>query len=117
MKLKIRTTAGAALGVAAMAAALSIGCGTLLNLGLPRILIVTGSVFTVMYLTARFCFNLFVRYRIKPIYQVLLSKNVKTHELPPAGDLVEEIQDELNLWAEKNAQEIARLKENERYRK
>ena len=99
MKLKIRTTAGAALGVAAMAAALSIGCGTLLNLGLPRILIVTGSVFTVMYLTARFCFNLFVRYRIKPIYQVLLSKNVKTHELPPAGDLVEEIQDELNLWA------------------
>ena len=41
MKLKIRTTAGAALGVAAMAAALSIGCGTLLNLGLPRILIVT----------------------------------------------------------------------------
>lgn len=35
----------------------------------------------------------------------------------PAGDLVEEIQDELNLWAEKNAQEIARLKENERYRK
>ena len=88
MKLKIRTTAGAALGVAAMAAALSIGCGTLLNLGLPRILIVTGSVFTVMYLTARFCFNLFVRYRIKPIYQVLLSKNVKTHELPPAGDLV-----------------------------
>ena len=68
MKLKIRTTAGAALGVAAMAAALSIGCGTLLNLGLPRILIVTGSVFTVMYLTARFCFNLFVRYRIKPIY-------------------------------------------------
>ena len=117
MKLKIRTTAGAALGVAAMAAALSIGCGTLLNLGLPRILIVTGSVFTAMYLTARFCFNLFVRYRIKPIYQVLLSKNVKTHELPPAGDLVEEIQDELNLWAEKNAQEIARLKENERYRK
>lgn len=117
MKLKIRTTAGAALGVAAMAAALSIGCGILLNLGLPRILIVTGSVFTVMYLTARFCFNLFVRYRIKPIYQVLLSKNVKTHELPPAGDLVEEIQDELNLWAEKNAQEIARLKENERYRK
>ena len=98
MKLKIRTTAGAALGVAAMAAALSIGCGTLLNLGLPRILIVTGSVFTAMYLTARFCFNLFVRYRIKPIYQVLLSKNVKTHELPPAGDLVEEIQDELNLW-------------------
>ena len=90
MKLKIRTTAGAALGVAAMAAALSIGCGTLLNLGLPRILIVTGSVFTVMYLTARFCFNLFVRYRIKPIYQVLLSKNVKTHELPPAGDLVED---------------------------
>ena len=48
---------------------------------------------------------------------MLLSKNVKTHELPPAGDLVEEIQDELNLWAEKNAQEIARLKENERYRK
>ena len=102
MKLKIRTTAGAALGVAAMAAALSIGCGTLLNLGLPRILIVTGSVFTAMYLTARFCFNLFVRYRIKPIYQVLLSKNVKTHELPPAGDLVEQIQDNLNLWAEKN---------------
>ena len=117
MKLKKKTTAGAALAVAPPAAVICIVLGLLLQLKPLAILIFCGGVFVLLFFAAHYLFNLFVRYRIKPIYQVLLSKNIRTHDLPPTHDLVSGLQDELNLWAEKNAREIARLKETERYRK
>ena len=73
--------------------------------------------FAAVFVASRFFFNRFVAFRIKPIYQILLSKSVRTHELSQKADPVGHIEDELNRWAEKNAREIARLKENERYRK
>lgn len=117
MRFKIKTTAGAALAVATVAAFISIVFGVVLALQPTSILICSCGLFVLLFFAAHYLFNLFVRYRIKPIYQVLLSKNIRTHDLPPTHDLVSGLQDELNLWAEKNAREIARLKENERYRK
>ena len=111
MRLKIKTTAGAALAVATAAAVICIVLGLLLQLKPLAILIFCGGVFVLLFFAAHYLFNLFVRYRIKPIYQVLLSKNIRTHDLPPTHDLVSGLQDELNLWAEKNAREIARLKD------
>lgn len=59
--------------------------------------------------------------RIKPLYRIVLGRDVKTTEL--AAELEQEehpessVSAELNRWAEQNQKEIARLKENERYRK
>ena len=117
MKYKIRTIHGVALAISLIAAlvvavCLSVFTGNLLLTG-----IVSGCVFGLTFLAARYFINKYVLYRIKPIYQVLLSKNLRTRELPQKGDIVEEIQDDLTHWVDRNAQEIARLKENELFRK
>lgn len=62
-------------------------------------------------------FRAFVLYRIKPIYQILLSKNIKTSELTEYADTAESMQEQINSWAESNAEKIARLQETEKYRK
>lgn len=63
----------------------------------------------------------FVVYKLKPIYQVVLSRDVRTSELEKEFDnkptMVKSVGDELTSWAEKNRREISRLKETEKYRK
>lgn len=118
---KIKTIRGAALSVSVVTTA--IGIFFALLAGLPYLS--TGGMalitFAAAYLSANYFFNRFVMFRIKPIYQVLLSKNIHTDELvrkfSPKDDLMQDMRDEINLWAEKTAQEISRLKENEKYRK
>lgn len=59
--------------------------------------------------------------RIKPLYRIVLGRDVKTTELTAELEQTEHpersVSAELNRWAEQNQKEIARLKENERYRK
>lgn len=117
MRLKIRTVAAAATAVGLVAAV----SGALL-VWMARgegkwLVVVPVLMFAAVFVASRFFFNRFVAFRIKPIYQILLSKSVRTHELSQKADPVGHIEDELNRWAEKNAREIARLKKNERYRK
>lgn len=63
----------------------------------------------------------FVIYKLKPLYQIVLSKNIKTSELESnithTDHLVHEIEGEITDWAERNRREIAQLKKNEKYRK
>ena len=87
MRFKIKTTAGAALAVATVAAFISIVFGVVLALQPTSILICSCGLFVLLFFAAHYLFNLFVRYRIKPIYQVLLSKNIRTHDLPPTHNL------------------------------
>lgn len=72
--------------------------------------------FFLVYAFAGFVISKFVVFRIKPIYQLVLSKNFKSSELG-RGDEALKIEEQLTDWAETNRMEIARLKENERYRK
>ncbi len=64
--------------------------------------------------------NFFIQ-RITPLYRIVLGRDIKTHEL--AAELEQDVRPEksvsaeLNRWAEQNQKEIARLKENEKYRK
>ncbi|MBO5692923.1 MAG: sensor histidine kinase [Tidjanibacter sp.] len=64
--------------------------------------------------------NFFIQ-RIKPLYRIVLGRDIKTTEL--AAELEQtnhperSVSAELNRWAEQNQKEIARLKENEKYRK
>lgn len=120
--MKIRTIdRGAALigAVSAAVAALS----ELLWGTAPWVIVVTGVVmFCVTFLAARYVLNRYVIYRIKPIYQILTGRNVKTDAMARdlqahGGDIVGQVQDELSNWAERNSREITRLKANEQYRK
>ena len=58
-------------------------------------------------------------YKLKPIYSIVFSRNVHTHEiLDELKDKhVESISEELSAWAETSDMEIARLKETEKFRK
>ena len=74
----------------------------------------------VTYAVSHFMIRKFVIYRIKPIYQMMLERNMSMGELETrfAGtDVVSDVSDELASWAEKKSAEIYRLKEMETYRK
>lgn len=64
--------------------------------------------------------NFFLQ-RIKPLYRIVLGRDIKTtelaEELEQTGHPERSVSAELNRWAEQNQKEIARLKENEKYRK
>lgn len=71
-----------------------------------------------IYFATLFVVRRFVAHRIKPIYQILHSRNAKSKEIERQHkDLAVEVRSELESWAEQSANEIARLKENEKYRK
>jgi two-component system phosphate regulon sensor histidine kinase PhoR len=59
--------------------------------------------------------------RIKPLYRIVLGRDIKTTELTAELEQTNHpersVSAELNRWAEQNQKEIARLKENEKYRK
>ena len=61
----------------------------------------------------------YVAYKLKPIYSIVLSRDVHTKEIftEMKEKHVEHISEELTAWADTNDKEIARLKESERFRK
>lgn len=62
----------------------------------------------------------YVIFKIKPIYQILKAKDTSSRQISgeyPDKDIVTEIKSDLETWAEQNSDEIARLRENEKYRK
>ena len=75
----------------------------------------------VLFFSTKQVIKSFFIQRIKPLYRVVLGRDVKTAEL--AAELEQNnktertVSAELNHWAEQNRKEIARLKENEKYRK
>ena len=61
----------------------------------------------------------YVAYKLKPIYSIVLSRDVHTKEIftEMKEKHVEHISEELTAWADTNDKEIARLKETEQFRK
>lgn len=117
MKLRVKSINGAAAGVAFCAAALSVLWSVVIDIRWTYALTIAFITLLVTYVTAYTLFNRFVLFRIKPIYQILLSKNIRIRELQMKEDVMEDIQDKLNSWVEKNAKEINLLQEQEKYRK
>lgn len=78
-------------------------------------------VFIAGYFFMRFTIRKLMVSSIKPIYQIALSRDIKTKELEKKligrNDMLGEIRSEISEWAEANKQEIERLIETERYRK
>ena len=76
-------------------------------------------VFVLMSLFSLFMMKQYVAYKLKPIYSMVLSRDVHTTEIVDEmkDKHVENISEELTAWADDNDKEIARLKQNEAFRK
>ncbi len=92
-----------------------------LGAGWWHILILCVSIFIVSAMVTHLAIRRFVIHKLKPIYQIMLSREVKSADIrkkPAHADhLVNKIEGEITNWAERNRLEITRLKENEKYRK
>lgn len=75
--------------------------------------------FGVVTAAALFVIRKYVSYKLKPIYSIVLSRDVHTREIfsELREKRVENIGEELTAWADTNDKEIARLKEAEHFRK
>lgn len=117
--VNIKTKEGASLWIALLAAVIVAVGMWLFRAVWWLTLSVAGGVFVVMALAALFIIRKYVAYKLKPIYSIVLSRDVHTNEI--FSDLrdkrVENIGEELTAWADTNDKEIARLKEAEHFRK
>ncbi|MDE6711918.1 MAG: sensor histidine kinase [Alistipes sp.] len=115
----IKTKEGASLWIALLAAAIVAAGMWLLHTVWWLTLSVAGGVFAVMALAALFIIRKYVAYKLKPIYSIVLSRDVHTNEIfsELRDKRVENIGEELTAWADTNDKEIARLKEAEHFRK
>ena len=75
--------------------------------------------FTVVTLVALFIIRKYVAYKLKPIYSIVLSRDVHTREISSElrDKRVENIGEELTAWADTHDKEIERLKKSEHFRK
>lgn len=82
--------------------------------------VVVPAVGATVYFVTAYVLRRYVIFRIKPMYQILRSRDSKSGEIAEeykGRDVVTEVEGELQAWAERNTMEIARLRENEQYRK
>ena len=73
----------------------------------------------IMAIFSLFMMKQYVAYKLKPIYSMVLSRDVHTTEIVDEmkDKHVENISEELTAWADDNDKEITRLKQNETFRK
>ncbi len=76
-------------------------------------------VFVLMAIFSLFMMKRYVAYKLKPIYSMVLSRDVHTTEIVDEmkDKHVENISEELTAWADDNDKEITRLKHSEAFRK
>lgn len=122
--IRIKTKEGASLWIALLATL--IVAGVFLGLDLRGVelhwLVVAGvllGTFCIVALVALFIIRKYVAYKLKPIYSIVLSRDVHTTEILSElkDKRVENIGEELTAWADTNDKEIARLKKAEQFRK
>ena len=82
-------------------------------------LLVAIGVYALVFVASLFVIRKYVAYKLKPIYSIVLSRDVRTHEIfdELQDKRVENIGEELTAWADTNDREITRLKEAEVFRK
>lgn len=85
---------------------------------LTMVLTLVGT-FALLFVVALFLIRKYVAYKLKPIYSIVLSRDVRTHEILDElqDKRVENLGEELTAWADTNDREITRLKEAETFRK
>jgi two-component system phosphate regulon sensor histidine kinase PhoR len=123
--LRIRSINYAALLIALLVTVVVIVSGTIVAIAWDfywwGVVVICISTFVVTYLFARFVLKKFVIYKMKPIYQIVFDRNLRTRDLEGVylkkENLLETVTDEISDWAESNRQEIERLEEMENFRR
>ncbi|MBN2350395.1 MAG: sensor histidine kinase [Bacteroidales bacterium] len=87
---------------------------------LPVVLLAVLLVFFIMYLILYYFLNSFIFEKINPIYKTIHNVNIPEKELRKdleKMDVIADVQDEVLLWAKNRTQEIAQLRQLEKYRR
>ncbi len=115
----VKTKEAGSLWIAALSAVTATLTAALYSLVWWHLLLVFVVSFTLIALFALLVIRKYVAYKLKPIYSIVLSRNVHTQEIlsEMKDKHVENISEELTAWADTNDKEIARLKESEKFRK
>ena len=115
----IKTKEGASLWIALLATAIVAVGMVIQHIEWWITLCTSVGVFVVVALAALFIIRKYVAYKLKPIYSIVLSRDVHINEIfsELKDKRVENIGEELTAWADTNDREIARLKEAECFRK
>ena len=108
----IKTKEGASLWIALLATAIVAVGMVIQHIEWWITLCTSVGVFVVVALAALFIIRKYVAYKLKPIYSIVLSRDVHTNEIfsELKDKRVENIGEELTAWADTNDREIARLK-------
>lgn len=119
--VKIKTIKSASIIVSSVAGSLAAGFVVLAGGVWWMVLTAFVLLFTILYSLSDIVLRKFVIYKLKPIYQIVHSRNIKTrqleHELAHKEEMLDDIKGDIRAWEERNRSEIARLKDNERFRK
>ncbi len=123
--LRIRSINYAALLIALLVTLVVIVSGTIVAVVWDfywwGVVVICFATFVVTYLFARFVLKKFVIYKMKPIYQIVFDRNLRTRDLEDVylkkENLLETVTDEISDWAESNRAEIERLEEMENFRR
>lgn len=117
--ITVKTKEGASLCIAAVAALLVAVVLSIFHVVWWLTLCIAVGVYGLVALFSLFMISKYVAYKLKPIYSIVLSRNVHTQEIlsEMKDKHVESISEELTAWADTNDKEIARLKETEQFRK
>ena len=83
--MKVRSIDSASLLIAGVAAATGVGAGIVVQADGWVVVGICVVTFLLTGLAARAVIKKFVIYKIKPIYQIVLSRNIKTSELDVVG--------------------------------
>ncbi len=115
----IKTKEGVSLCIAAFATLLTATLLAIFRVSWWLNLSVSIGLYILVALFTLLLIRKYVAYKLKPIYSIVLSRNVRTREVMSEikDKHGEDVSQELREWADTNDQEIARLKELERYRK
>ncbi len=117
--MTIKTKENASLLLAFVAAA--VAAAALAVCGTPWWITACAAVgiFVALALFSLYIIKSYVAYKLKPIYSMVLSRDVHTTEIVDEmkDKHVEKISEELTAWADDNDKEIARLKQTEVFRK
>lgn len=119
--VKIRTLKQAVIAISSISALLNMGVALLYRIPVWTWFATAAVTFFIIYFICLFFINRYIIFRIKPLYQVLMSKDIHTStlkkEILKNKDIADDIKDNLGLLVGKSGSEIARLKENEKFRK
>ncbi|MBQ8307221.1 MAG: sensor histidine kinase [Alistipes sp.] len=115
----VKTKEGASLLIATLVAILAAAGLTVLGLKWWIIVCVAIGILLLITPLSLLILSKYVAYKLKPIYSIVLARNVHTQEIlsEMKDKHVENISEELTAWADTNDKEIARLKETEKFRK